>query len=161
MKFWLKKLVWFLPCFCSAYAYADAEKNGYRTRSSPTMAVFYSVADDGRSTRKAIDVATISDPDAAASRVVVTGRPVSRRKAQHKKPVLMKVSISIQRAPPDSFAAHRCERSGFYYTNAGDCVVPVQLRQQERHKKHKKYKRQSKSGLLSAKPLNLMSPDHP
>jgi hypothetical protein len=158
MKFQLKKLVWFLPCLCSAYAYADAEKNRYRTRSSPTMAVFYSVADDGRSTRKAIDVATISDPDAVASRVVVTGRPVSRRKAQRNKPVVKKVSISIQRAPPDSFAGHRCERYGFYYTNAGDCVVPVQLRQPERHKRHK---RQSKSRLLSAKPLNLMRPDHP
>jgi hypothetical protein len=155
MNYWFKKLAWFLPCLCSSYAYADAMKSEYWTRSKPTMAVFYSVADDGRSIPKAIDVATISDPDAVSSRVVVTGRPVSRRKAHRKKPVLKKISISIQRAPPDSFAGHRCERYGFYYTKAGDCVVPVQLHQQKRHK------RQSKSHLLLAKPLNLMRPDHP
>jgi hypothetical protein len=139
MKFQLKKLVWFLPCLCSAYAYADAEKNKYQTRSSPTMAVFYSVADDGRSTRKAIDVATISDPDAVASRVVVTGRPVSRKKTQRDKPAVKKVSISIQRAQRNDFAGHRCERFGFYYTSAGDCVVPARFRHKELHTHQSKY----------------------
>jgi len=119
------------------------------------MAVFYGVTDDGRSIRQAIEIATISDPDAEPSRVVVTGRKQSRRKSQHDKPVLKKASISIQLAQRNSFSRHRCERYGFYYTNAGDCVVPVRLRRQERHK------RQSKFHLVLAKPLNLMLPDHP
>jgi hypothetical protein len=119
------------------------------------MAVFYGVTDDGRSIRQAIDIATISDPDAEPSRVVVTGRQKSRRRAQHDKPVLKKVSISIQHAQRDSFAGHRCERFGFYYTNAGDCVVPVRLRQQKRHKRQSKYR------SVLAKPLNLMFSGRP
>jgi len=150
MNYWLKKLAWLLPCLCSSYACADEVKSEYRTWSRPTMAVFYGVTDDGRSIRQAIEIATISDPDAEPSRVVVTGRQKSRRRAQHDKPVLKKASISIRHAQRNSFSRHRCERFGFYYTNAGDCVVPVRLRQQELCTS------QSKCRPVLAKPLTLM-----
>ena len=121
----LRKLVWLLLCLCPSQAWADAVENEYRTRRSPTMAVFYSVADDGRSTREPVDVATISDPGARPSRAIVTGRPKSKRKVRPKAEPLQTISVSDRHVHRDSFAEFRCEQYGFYYTRNGKCLMPA------------------------------------
>lgn len=131
MMFALRQIAWLLTALFSAIgsavASADAGKSEYRVWQSPTMAAFYSVEDDGRSVREAVDVAVIADPDSSASRVLVTGRPKSKKKAAPKKVQSVKLKNSVKRPRRDSFAEFRCERYGFYYTRRGDCVVPVNL----------------------------------
>lgn len=120
-----RRIAGLLSCLLSSCVWADGAAREYEIRRSPTMAVFYSVAADGRSVREAVDVLVIADPDASPSRTVVTGRPKARQKPQPKKVRLEVVTISVEPTRKYSFAEYRCERYGFYYTSKGECVVPA------------------------------------
>jgi hypothetical protein len=113
-----------IASLCSAYVFADTPESTYKTQRSPTMAVFYSVADTGRSVREAVDTAIIADPSARPFRVRVTGRPRQKDQAEVKEVQVVVVAGSVKSNRRDGFAAFRCERHGFYYTHNGDCVLP-------------------------------------
>jgi hypothetical protein len=113
-----------IPSLCSAYVFADPLENTYKAQRSPTMAVFYSVADTGRSVREAVETAIIADPSARPFRVRVTGRPRQKNQAEVKEVQVNVVAGSVKSSRRDGFAAFRCERHGFYYTHNGDCVLP-------------------------------------
>jgi len=121
----LRKIYCFPLCWCSALAWADEAVHDYRTQSSPTMARFYTVEDNGRSVRDVVEVAVIADPDARPSRVIVTGRSRVKKKAEPAKDRRVSLKVSVESVYRDSFAEFRCERYGFYYTSNGDCVVPA------------------------------------
>jgi len=121
----LRKICCFPLCWCSAFAWADEAVHDYRTQSSPTMARFYTVEDNGRSVRDVVQVAVIADPDARPSRVVVTGRSRVKKKAEPAKDRRVSVKVSVESVYRDSFAESRCTRYGFYYTSKGDCVMPA------------------------------------
>jgi hypothetical protein len=120
-----RKLSIALLCQLSAHVWADAANSEYTLRRSPTMAVFYSVEEDGRSVREDIDTAVIADPHAKPSRTVVTGRPKAKQQVQPGKIPRATVVLSAKPKRHDSFAELRCERYGFYYTSRGDCIVPA------------------------------------
>jgi len=114
-----------LLCLLSAHVWADAANREYTIRRSPTMAVFYSVEQDGRAVREDIDTGVIADPHAKPSRTVVTGRPKAKQQVQPGKNPRATVVSSAKPKRLDSFAEFRCERYGFYYTSRGDCIVPA------------------------------------
>lgn len=118
-----RMIVWLLASMMPSIVWANGTENDYKTRRSPTMAVFYSVADDGRAVREAIDVAVIADPDSRPSRMVVTGRPKpeQRPKPEKSQPAVVKILVAPKHK--DGFAEVRCDRFGFYYTAKGECVA--------------------------------------
>lgn len=119
-----KNLGWFLLCLCSHHVLADQTEIEHRTVLTPTMAVFYAIDSEGRSTRETPSVAVILSPKTNAERSVMTDRPRLKRKAYQKKRSHTVVSIRVPRAVYDSSEAFRCEQYGFYYTTDGRCVLP-------------------------------------
>ena len=120
-----RKICIALLCLLAPHVWADAANSEYTIRRSPTMAVFYSVEQDGRSVREVIDTAVIADPHAKPSRTIVTGRPKAKQQVPPGKIPRATVVISAKPKRLDSFAEFRCERYGFYYTSRGDCIVPA------------------------------------
>lgn len=115
-------------------ASADTEQPFYRTELTVTKAAFYTIDENGRSTREpAPSVAVIGDPETLTAestvRFIVRSKP-SRRAAPRK-------SAEPATAAPvnayDPFDEYRCERFGFYYTKDNRCILPAWGSLRHRH----------------------------
>jgi glucan-binding YG repeat protein len=112
--------------FSGVLSAADKLPKSERKQSAPTMAKFYKLDGRGRSTSDSVTVPTLSNPKTEKPAPVKQPASESKQKAKPKDSS-KKVNITINR---DKNKYNRqdewqCERSGFYYTKDGRCVVPA------------------------------------
>ena len=120
-----KKLGWMLLVLGPSYVFADPAADEYRTLLAPTLAVFYTVDSEGRSTRESPVVAVITSPASDSPRNVARPRSGIQRNMRRDRKRAKTVPVRVRRSGYDRFEAYRCERHGFYYTRNGRCVRPA------------------------------------
>lgn len=92
------------------------------TLIGPTLAAFYTIDEAGRSVRDTPVVEAIATPE-ATSTVVIVGLSSESASPPARSVVLR--STRAAKGRPNRFARYRCERSGFYFTQSGRCVLPA------------------------------------
>lgn len=103
----------------------DVERDQHVAWSSPTLAAFYTVDEQGRSQREYPAVQTLAQPQPRKSGTAGTGKSRDKQEVEARGAPPTKIVIRVRNKPVDTFAAHRCERFGFYYTSDGRCVLPA------------------------------------
>jgi hypothetical protein len=101
----------------------DEADREYRTERHPKMAAFYSIDPKGRSIPERPVVATITSPNAGATRPAVP-EPIPLQNKNRSR----NVTITIRQAHHNRRAAAACESHGLFRSRDGRCVQATRYR---------------------------------